>query len=92
MINDNFREHLLVVLMEECAEVQQACSKILRFGGSEANRMDLFHEWNDLLATTEMIRDEGLGSFMECSELKEKKKEKVKRYYESVQSHNEEKQ
>ena len=28
----NKQEHLLVLLMEECAEVQHACSKALRFG------------------------------------------------------------
>lgn len=32
----NLKEHLLTVLSEECAEVQQAVSKALRFGAKDS--------------------------------------------------------
>lgn len=59
------KEQLLVILMEECAEVSQRASKILRFGlkdskGSEpgqpyTNEERLLYEVNDLLAVLDMI-------------------------------------
>lgn len=39
---------LLVILMEECAEVQQACSKILRYSDSIDNINRLSKELGDL--------------------------------------------
>jgi hypothetical protein len=59
-------EHLLIVLMEECAEVQQRVSKALRFGLDEiqpgesyTNRYRIAIEIADLLATMEMIGTDG---------------------------------
>jgi len=64
----NKLEHLLTILMEECAEVQQAASKIKRFGADEGrdiaakeygnNTERLRYEINDLIAMIEMIEDE----------------------------------
>lgn len=55
-------EHLLVCLMEECAEVQKCASKALRFGlqdvkpgGELTNAMDLEIELTDLQAIVEML-------------------------------------
>ncbi len=42
-----YRSELLIILMEECAEVQQACSKVLRYG-DEKNISDLVSEVGDL--------------------------------------------
>lgn len=36
----NLKELLLVKLMEECAEVQQICSKTLRFGTEESHNCE----------------------------------------------------
>lgn len=61
----NRTEHLITVLMEECAEVAQRCSKALRFGlhqkqaGHEltnAGRID--RELQDLHAAVAMLRQE----------------------------------
>jgi hypothetical protein len=59
----NTVEHLLVCLMEECAEVQQAASKCLRFGlddkypeRNSTNREDLLNELVDLDAIAEMLQ------------------------------------
>jgi hypothetical protein len=57
-------EHLLVILIEECAEVQKECSKALRFGldnwfhgynNNQTNRTSISLEINDLLGTIDML-------------------------------------
>jgi NTP pyrophosphatase (non-canonical NTP hydrolase) len=60
-------EHLMVCLMEECAEVSQRASKALRFGRHEVqpgqdqtNVERLVGELNDLLAVLGMLRQESI--------------------------------
>lgn len=59
-------DHLLVILMEECAEVQYATSKVLRFGlddhppgGGPTNGERLIRELVDLGAVVGMLEEEG---------------------------------
>ena len=85
----NRLEHLLTILTEECAEVQQAGTKALRFGLEEGrdlsamadgnNVQRLRHEINDMLAMVEMLEDEGLELSPDHS-LRKQKKEKVEKY------------
>lgn len=61
----NRREHLLIILSEECAEVQQAVAKILRFGPDSdydgiTNRKKLQNEFNDVLALADMLKQEDI--------------------------------
>lgn len=61
----NRQEYLGLVLMEECAEVAQAMSKVLRFGlmdlhNGMSNQARLVAELNDLIAVIEMLHDEGV--------------------------------
>lgn len=58
-------EHLLIKLIEECAEVQQRATKALRFGLSEtqpgqtlSNACRLADEVMDLMAAVEMLREQ----------------------------------
>ena len=58
-------EHLLLCVMEECAEVSQRASKALRFGLEEiqpgqqlTNAQRLVLEYADLYAVFEMLGDE----------------------------------
>ena len=69
-----YKDELLIILMEEAAEVQQCASKILRFGISDANFSDLRKEVADLL---EMIDRLHLG---DLSTLKREKALKLKRW------------
>ena len=65
----NSKEHLLVCLMEEAAEVQKAASKMLRFGPCEyspvdpamvTNREALAREIYDFTEVVELLLKEGL--------------------------------
>ena len=84
------QDHLLVILMEECAEVQKECAKALRFGlddyyapaGDDTNRESIVKELDDLIAVVEMLEDEDIlepGSF-DRQELKKEKVEKFLKY------------
>lgn len=62
----NHAEHLLVCLMEECAEVAKDVSKALRFGIDDTNvlqpfgptnRQRIAQELNDLMAVVKMLQN-----------------------------------
>ena len=60
----NVQEHLLVCLAEECAEVQHAITKILRFGLADTkpgtnrtNQYRLHEELCDLITIVKMLKD-----------------------------------
>ena len=74
------KEHLLTCLAEECAEVQQAVAKALRFGLDDGypgtdrtNEVDLFNELNDLFAVVEMLHDVGIWWRIDSEKVAEKK-------------------
>lgn len=63
----NRQEHLLTIIMEECAEVAQRASKALRFGLTEiqpdqdlSNAERVMVEFDDLLAAIQMCQDANL--------------------------------
>lgn len=63
----NRAEHLLSILAEECAEVAQRVSKVLRFGPEETepgkpqtNADRVMAEYHDLQAAIAMLQDEGV--------------------------------
>ena len=81
------REQLLLLhLAEECNEVAQRVSKILRFGidevqkgHTENNRRRLEMEITDWVAVHEMLMDAGVVSEPRSSDIKAKK-EKVRKF------------
>jgi NTP pyrophosphatase (non-canonical NTP hydrolase) len=86
------QEHLLVILAEECAEIQHCISKTLRFGPDEVwpkldvtNFERLEAEFNDLLAVVSMLDDEGIQIRFDQDRQKAKT-EKVKKYMKYSQS------
>ena len=86
----NKTEHLLTCLMEECAEIQKAAAKALRFGlddyapnSDSTNAEDIAAEIIDLVAVVEMLREENIIPSITDNDSKiaiDKKKEKVKKY------------
>jgi hypothetical protein len=80
-------EMLLTQLMEECAEVQQVASKILRFGPDDChpkndnapNEELLRNEINDIHAIIGLLADEGLNLTYDHTHI-ERKRGKVEKY------------
>lgn len=82
-------ENLLVTLSEECAEVQQAVSKVLRFGRDNynpatpqvTNELEVLTEYYQLVAVMEMLIESGVLKQLygdEITEIKIAKKYKVR--------------
>lgn len=83
----NVTEHLLVCLAEECAEVQQAVAKTLRFGlddgypdSGTTNAEDIAREIVDLLAVVELLEESGCIVLDNSPAARERKQAKVRRF------------
>ena len=79
-------EHLLVILIEECAEVSKEVSKALRFGMKDhapgetmKNDEKISIEIGDLVAAMEMLYEAGVIREPKSGDI-EKKKVKVEKY------------
>lgn len=75
----------LIITQEECAEVSQAISKILRFGisGSWENRTNkerLEQELGDLLCMVEILYEKGIVSGNEVEANSAHKRAKLKKW------------
>ena len=79
-LNDLEAQHeALTILMEECGEVIQECSKIIRFHqGEMINVVRLSKEIGDFLAMIQILDDLGLVDESVIAANIEKKKEKLK--------------
>ncbi len=81
------QEHLLTLLMEECAETAQRASKAIRFTMDEiqpgqilTNGARIVYEFNDILAVMELLQDSGaIGNVIDRKAI-DLKKEKVREY------------
>ncbi|MCL2364000.1 MAG: hypothetical protein FWC71_04985 [Defluviitaleaceae bacterium] len=81
-------EHLLTCLIEECAEIQKAAAKALRFGLDDhhpdipgtTNADEIAQEYIDLLAIVEMLREDGIIPMLESRDRAQAKKDKVTKY------------
>ncbi len=81
-------EHLLVCLIEECAEVQKAAAKALRFGLDDSapdtpsltNAEEIALEYTDLVAIIEMLEERGVLANRKTPERIQAKKDKVLKY------------
>ena len=64
--------------MEECAEVIQACSKIIRFGDTYENLDRLQKELGDLYCMMDLLQKEDMVSWTEIDNASEAKIEKLR--------------
>ena len=77
----NQKEELLVILMEECAEVQQEASKLIRFGSETwADVLNFEKEIGDLLCMIDLCHKQGLISEDAIIQAAEAKREKLKKW------------
>lgn len=84
-------ENLLVTLSEECAEIQQAVSKSLRFGTNNynpatpklTNERDIMVEYYHLVTVMEILTERGTLHQLKCDDIariKNNKRRNVERY------------
>lgn len=76
----NYEQELLTILMEECAEVTQAASKIIRFGATEVNLTNLEKELGDLYCMIDLLHAHDMVSFTKLDEYSNEKYEKLKKW------------
>ena len=72
-VSDKERE-LLIILMEECGEVIQSASKIIRFGNDHSNRASFAKELGDLQAMIDLAKD---FTFTTSQELEKQSRAKI---------------
>ncbi len=73
------REEMLVITMEECGELIQACSKMLRFG-EDQDYTQLQEEIGDVMCMIEILRDGGLVNDKQIADRIKVKKEKLMKW------------
>ena len=73
----DYDKELLTIMMEECGEVIQACSKIIRFGADANNLSNLEKELGDLYQMMELAHQYDLVSWTRIDEASDKKREKL---------------
>ena len=77
----NKQEELLVILMEECAEVQQEASKLIRFGSETwADVLNFEKEIGDLMCMVALCQQAGLIDEDSVMQAAEAKREKLKKW------------
>jgi len=76
----HYEQELLTIMMEECGEVIQACSKIIRFGATEEKLKELEKELGDLFQMMELAHQYDLVSWTGIDEASAAKAEKLKKY------------
>ncbi len=83
----NKAEHLLTCLIEECAEVQKAATKALRFGLTDGspnrtttNAKDIAQELLEVVAITELLEENGIIERPKAISAIEQKKAKIHTY------------
>jgi|TARA_B110000285_G_scaffold197030_1_gene228395 NTP pyrophosphatase (non-canonical NTP hydrolase) len=77
--NMNKKEEMLVITMEECGELIQACSKMLRFG-EEQDYTQLQEEIGDVMCMIEILRDGGFVNDKQIADRIKVKKEKLMKW------------
>ena len=78
----NKRQEMLVITMEECAELSQACSKLIRFEDdrTEQDISNLQDEIGDVMCMIDIMKHSGLVSEEQIEERKKVKKEKLMKW------------
>ncbi len=86
IIDDNYiREHkvmdkrteLMVITMEECGELTQACSKVLRTNFKDHALEDLRKEVADVMCMVDLMREQGLIDDFDIMQGIKNKREKL---------------
>lgn len=74
------REELFVITMEECGELIQACSKMIRSKGKTKYERNLQDEVGDVVCMIEILKMNGLVNDKQIEESVKEKKEKLMKW------------
>jgi NTP pyrophosphatase (non-canonical NTP hydrolase) len=74
------REEMLVITMEECGELIQACSKMIRSKGKTKYLRNLQDEVGDVLTMIEIMKMSGLVTDEQIADRMKEKKEKLMKW------------
>lgn len=74
------QEEMLVITMEECGELIQACSKMIRTKGKTKYLRNLQDEIGDVMTMIEIIKHSGLVTDEQIADRMEEKKEKLMKW------------
>ena len=75
----NKKNELLVITMEECGELIQACSKIIRKGDNKKEVTALKEEAGDVLCMLKLLESQGYFTWQELEDRVQYKCEKLKK-------------
>ena len=75
-----YEKEMLTITMEECAEVIQACSKVIRFGETPTNLTALEKEIGGLYCMIDMLHQHDYISYTRIDDYSLLKREKLKVY------------
>ena len=78
MSGSDKRTTALILTMEECGELTQACSKVIRRSGDEKSIQGLIEEAGDVLCMIDLLINLGLLRRIDLDEQKKYKKLKLK--------------
>lgn len=73
------KDELMTITMEECGEVIQACSKVMRFPGEQSSDM-LKKELGDLYCMIEICIENKLLTYTELMDGANEKREKLRKW------------
>jgi NTP pyrophosphatase (non-canonical NTP hydrolase) len=78
------RQQLMVITAEECGELVQVCSKILRQGTFDKKREHLVEELGDVYCMIQLIQEWDIVSWQELEDRAEVKRAKLSKWSELV--------
>lgn len=79
-LKDLKRKEAFVILMEECGELIQACSKMIRTNGETKYERQLQDEVGDVLTLIEVLKHSGLVTDKQIEDRMKIKKEKLMKW------------
>ena len=85
----NPEQELMIITAEECGELAQACSKILRFGLSLNSKENLINELGDLQCMINLMQEWDVVSWQEIDARSEIKRKKLSKYSQHLGDSNE---
>lgn len=74
------RQQLMVITMEECAELQMVCSKILRQATVDKKHKELVEELGDVYCMLQLMQEHDIVSWEELESRAEVKRKKLKKW------------